>query len=47
MTTAFNNGEQVTFGSRINFWLLIAIDSRLRYGLRADTYNEKLLSFGD
>lgn len=47
MSTAFNNGEHVTFASRINFWLLKAIDSRLRYGLRADTYNEKLLSFGD
>ena len=47
MTTAFNNGEHVTFATRINFWLLKAIDSRLRYGLRADTYNEKLLSFGD
>lgn len=47
MTTAFNNGEHVTFASRINFWLLKAIDSRLRYGLRADTYNERLLSFGD
>lgn len=47
MTTAFNNGEHVTFATRINFWLLTAIDSRLRYGLRADTYNEKLLSFGD
>lgn len=47
MSTAFNNGEHVTFASRINFWLLKAIDSRLRYGLRADTYNERLLSFGD
>ena len=47
MTTAFNNGEHVTFATRINFWLLKAIDSRLRYGHRADTYNEKLLSFGD
>lgn len=47
MSTAFNNGEHVTFASRINFWLLKAIDSRLRYCLRADTYNEKLLSFGD
>ena len=47
MTTAFNNGEHVTFATRINFWLLKAIDSRLRYGLRADTYNERLLSFGD
>ena len=47
MTTAFNNGEHVTFATRINFWLIKAIDSRLRYGLRADTYNEKLLSFGD
>ena len=47
MTTAFNNGGHVTFATRINFWLLKAIDSRLRYGLRADTYNEKLLSFGD
>ena len=47
MTTAFNNGEHVTFATRINFWLLKSIDSRLRYGLRADTYNEKLLSFGD
>lgn len=47
MSTAFNNGEHVTFASKINFWLLKAIDSRLRYGLRADTYNEKLLSFGD
>ena len=47
MTTAFNNGDHVTFATRINFWLLKAIDSRLRYGLRADTYNEKLLSFGD
>lgn len=47
MTTAFNNGEHVTFATRINFWMLKAIDSRLRYGLRADTYNEKLLSFGD
>lgn len=47
MTTAFNNGEHVTFATSINFWLLKAIDSRLRYGLLADTYNARLLSFGD
>ena len=47
MSTAYNNGEHVTFSTRTNFWLLKAIESRIRYGLRADTFNEKLLSFGD
>lgn len=47
MTTAFNNGEHVTFSTRSNFWILKAVESRIRYGLRADTYNERLTSFGD
>ena len=47
MSTAYNNGEHVTFSTRTNFWLLKAIESRIRFGLRADTFNEKLLSFGD
>lgn len=47
MTTAFNNGEHVTFSTRTNFWILKGVESRIRYGLRADTYNEKLTSFGD
>ena len=47
MTSAFNNGEHVTFSTRTNFWILKAVESRIRYGLRADTYNERLTSFGN
>lgn len=47
MSTKFNNGDHVTFSTRTNFWILKAVESRIRYGLRADTYNEQLLSFGD
>lgn len=47
MSTAYNNGEHVTFSTKSNFWLLKAVESRVRFGLRADTFNEKLLSFGD
>lgn len=47
MSTAFNNKEHITFSTNTNLWLLSAVENRIRYGLRADTYNEKLLSFGD
>lgn len=47
MSSRFNNGDHVTFSTRTNFWLLKAVESRIRYGLRADTFNEQLLSFGD
>lgn len=47
MSSAFNNGEHVTFSTKTNFWLLKGVETRLRYGLRADTYNERLTSFGD
>ena len=47
MSTAFNNKEHVTFSTNTNLWLLSAVENRIRYGLRADTFNEKLLSFGD
>ena len=47
MSSRFNNGDHVTFSTRTNFWLLKAVESRIRYGLRADTFNERLLSFGD
>lgn len=47
MSSRFNNGDHVTFSTRTNFWLLKAVESRIRYGLRADTFNESLLSFGD
>ena len=47
MSTAFNNKEHVTFSTKSNFWLLKPVESRIRYGLRADTFNEKLLSFGE
>ena len=47
MSSIFNNGDHVTFSTRTNFWLLKAVESRIRYGLRADTFNESLLSFGD
>lgn len=47
MSTAFNNKEHVTFSTNTNLWILSAVENRIRYGLRADTFNEKLLSFGD
>lgn len=47
MSTKFNNGDHVTFSTHTNFWLLKAVETRIRYGLRADTFNESLLSFGD
>lgn len=47
MSTAFNNKEHITFSTNTNLWLLSAVENRIRYGLRADTFNEKLLSFGD
>ena len=47
MSTAFNNKEHITFATNTNLWLLSAVENRIRYGLRADTFNEKLLSFGD
>lgn len=47
LTSAFTGGNHVTFSNRSNLYLLKAVESRIRYGLRADTYNEKLLSFGD
>lgn len=47
MSSRFNNGDHVTFSTRTNFWLLKSVESRIRYGLRADTFNERLLSFGD
>ena len=47
LSSAFNNGEHVTFSTKTNFWILKGVETRLRYGLRADTYNEKLTSFGD
>ena len=47
MSTAFNNKEHITFSTNTNLWLLSAVVNRIRYGLRADTFNEKLLSFGD
>ena len=47
MSSSFNNGEHTTFSTKINFWLLKAVDSRIRFGLRLDSFNEKLTSFGD
>lgn len=47
MSSSFNNGEHTTFSTKINFWLLKAVDSRIRFGLRLDSFNEKLASFGD
>ena len=47
MSTAFNNKEHITFSTNTNLWLLSAVENRIRYGLRADTFNEKLLSFGE
>ena len=46
-TSAFNNKKHVAFSTRTNTYLLKPVETRIRYGLRADTFNEKLTSFGD
>lgn len=47
LSSAFTGGNHVTFSRRHNLWILKALESRIKYGLRADTFNERLLSFGD
>lgn len=48
-TTAFNNGAIPTFtnGSDIELALLQAFASAAKFGVRANTYNEKLIGIGD
>lgn len=46
-SSAYTNGDHVTFSTKSNLWLIKAIESRIRFGLRADTFNERLVSFGD
>lgn len=46
-TTAYNNHEHITFASEPNVILLNQFANALKFGVRANTYNEKLLGIGD
>lgn len=46
-STAFNNGTIIASGDDVRLKLLSTIAKTIRFNLRADTYNENLLSFGD
>lgn len=46
-TTAYNNHEHITFASEPNVILLNQFANSLKFGVRANTYNEKLLGIGD
>ena len=46
-TSAYNNHEHITFASEPNVILLNQFANALKFGVRANTYNEKLLGIGD
>lgn len=46
-TTAYNNHEHITFASEPNVILLNQFANALKFGVRANTYNEKLLGIGE
>lgn len=46
-TTAYNNHEHITFASEPNVILLNQFANSLKFGVRANTFNEKLLGIGD
>lgn len=46
-STAFNNGTVIASGDDVRLKVLSDIAKTIRFNLRADTYNENLLSFGD
>ena len=45
-TSAYNNHEHITFASEPNVILLNQFANALKFGVRANTYNEKLLGIG-
>lgn len=46
-STKFNNGTVVASGDDVRLKVLSDVAKTIRFSLRADTYNENLLSFGD
>ena len=46
-TSAYNNHEHITFASEPNVILLNQFANTLKFGVRANTYNEKLLGIGN
>lgn len=46
-TSAYNNHEHITFASEPRVILLNQFANALKFGVRANTYNEKLLGIGD
>lgn len=46
-TSAYNNHEHITFASEPNVILLNQFANALKFGVRANTYNEKLLGIGN
>lgn len=46
-TTAYNNHEHITFASEPNVILLNQFANALKFGVRANTYNEKLIGIGN
>lgn len=46
-TSAYNNHEHITFASEPHIILLNQFSNALKFGVRANTYNEKLLGIGD
>lgn len=46
-TAAYNNHEHITFAAEPNVILLNQFANALKFGVRANTYNEKLLGIGD
>lgn len=46
-TSSYNNHEHITFASEPNVILLNQFANALKFGVRANTYNEKLLGIGN
>ena len=46
-TALYNNGEEATFASDVRVILLTSFERNAKFGVRANTYNERLLGIGE